>query len=249
MFKLFDERHPYTYNLAQQTAFKNEDSQHTRRHDNMAGIPTIELYSPEEYRPHCYATVSPYPCRAPLDPPISIFTDPAEKRIKKSKSESRIRKSFWSKLKKSKSENQRPHSEMLSAYSRSDFQQGEASVKLTWSDEHNMWTFPSASASTSPRPSSERYSSPQKEGWSARDVEYQKKYTLPASQATKESDKLLFAQIPGHYPLSLYDSVNNNDSLPTYTCGRNFGDVATRTGTESQWTLVAKRVCGSASVR
>ncbi|KLJ11536.1 hypothetical protein EMPG_13277 [Blastomyces silverae] len=207
----------------------------------MASVPRIELYSPQESVPRCYGTISPGATRAPLDPPVSIFSSDYEQTIKKSKSDNGMRKSFWSKLKRNKSENHR-HSDMLTAaYTRSDPRQARASGKLIWSNEHHMWMFPDPDTS-----GDEQQSSPW-QWWPARENERRSRSTM-TTRLANDSDELLFAQIPGHYTLSPYDSVNNDDLLPTYTAGRNFGDVATRTGTESQWTLVAKRVSGSASV-
>ncbi|OJD10370.1 hypothetical protein AJ78_08592 [Emergomyces pasteurianus Ep9510] len=202
--------------------------------NNMMGIPKIELCSPQESLPQCYATVSPCTLRAPLELSVSSLSLEQEKTINKSKSDNGLRKSFWSKLKRNKSENYR-HSDMPSTYARSDPQQARASGRLIWSNEHHMWMFPD------PKNSSEQHR------WLARENERRPRSTIAITRTSNDSDELLFAQLPGHYPLSPYDSVNNNNALPTYTTGGNFDDVATRRGTESQWTLVAKRVSGSAS--
>ncbi|KKZ61796.1 hypothetical protein EMCG_00523 [[Emmonsia] crescens] len=204
----------------------------------MAGVPRIELCSPHESVPQFHAKASPCISRAPLDPPVSIFSPDHEKTIKKAKSDNGMRKSFWSKLKRNKGENHR-HSDMLTTYTRSDPRQARASGTLVWSTKHHMWMFPESNSEQHP---------PQSQWWLARENERRPRSTIAATRTSNDNDELLFAQLPGHYTLSPYDSVNNNNTLPTYTTGRNFSDVATRTGTESQWTLVAKRVSGSASV-
>ncbi|KAL2373918.1 hypothetical protein RJ035_004341 [Blastomyces gilchristii] len=235
-----DQRLPFTYDLGNQYQNIRGSSQPPSRHTNMANVPRIELYSPQESVPRCYATVSPSAIRQPLDAPVSIFSSDYEKTIKKSKSDTGMRKSFWSKLKRNKSGNHR-HSDMLTAYTRSDPRQARASGKLIWSSEHHIWMFPDPDTS-----GDEQHSVPW-QLWPTRENGRRPRSTM-TTRLANDSDELLFAQIPGHYTLSPYDSVNNDDLLPTYTAGRNFGDVATRTGTESQWTLVATRVSGSASV-
>ncbi|PGH10391.1 hypothetical protein GX51_00149 [Blastomyces parvus] len=237
-----DRRLPVSYDMGHQYQNIRGSSQSPSRHTNMASIPRIDLYSPPESVPLCYGTVSPPTTRAPLEPPVSIFSSNYEKTIKKSKSDNGMRKSFWSKLKKNRSENHRhSHSDMLTrTYTRSDPRQAKSGGRLIWSNEHHMWMFPAVETSDD-----EQLSSPW-QWWPTR--EHERRHTTTMTRIANDSDELLFAQIPGHYTLSPYDSVNNDDLLPTYTTGRNFGDVATRKGTESQWTLVAKRVSGSASV-
>ncbi|OAX83014.1 hypothetical protein ACJ72_02631 [Emergomyces africanus] len=226
--------------MASQYQNKRGESQYQRQRSNMASVPRIELHSPQEPVPECYATVSPCTFRTPLDLPLSILSPDYEQTIKKSKSDNGLRKSFWSKLKRNKSENYR-HSDMLTTCARPDPQQARASGRLVWSDEHHMWMFPDS------KHINEQHT-PQRQWWLARENERRPKSTIAISRASNDSDELLFAQLPGHYTLSPYDSVNNSNDLPTYTTGRNFDDVATRMGTESQWTIVAKRVSGSASV-
>ncbi|EEH04971.1 conserved hypothetical protein [Histoplasma capsulatum G186AR] len=204
----------------------------------MAGVPKIELYSPQESLPQCYAPVSPCTIRAPIDRPISILSPDREQTIKTSKSDNGMRKNFWSKLRRNKSETLRP-SDILTACSKEDSRQARSGGRLVWSNERHIWMFPDHDTRSVQH-------SPQTQWWLN---DRRPSSTIGTTRTSNASDELLFAQLPGHYTLSPYDSANNNNILPTYTPGRNFDDVATRTGTESQWTLVAKRVSGSNSVR
>ncbi|PGH17733.1 hypothetical protein AJ79_00874 [Helicocarpus griseus UAMH5409] len=255
MSSLLDQELLYTYNLGNQGQNPRNELRNRRRHTDMAEIPRIECCSWDEPQHQSYVPASKYqyPPRPPLDTPVSIFTefedDPDEERtIKKSKSDTGMRRGFWSKLVKPRNENHRHSADMLTTYARPDHPQqaAMASVKLVWSHEHQIWMFPnSRSEEEHGHHHHNHHQQHQKHWWPALDI--LRPRSTPLAPRTS-SDEYLFAQLPGHYPLSNYGPVNNEEYLPAYTPGRNLGDVATRTGTESQWTLVASRVNGAASV-
>ncbi|KAK2738138.1 hypothetical protein FQN55_000758 [Onygenales sp. PD_40] len=242
----------------------------------MAGVPRIELW--EENQPRLYANSTPYDNRPSFALPSSIFDDlqplePPGRTLKKSRSDTGMRKGFWSKLKRNKSEDQRNPESSLSPYYRPGPQQARAmaSVKLVWSHERQIWMFPvepePAHGDSQPESNNNNNdynchcnnSSSSGGGYGGgggimdsflRTEPFPRPrsaVSMPSTSSPGYGDEMLFGQLPGHYALSIYDSVNNEDSLPTYSSGKRADDVATRSGTESQWTLVARRVSGSAA--
>ncbi|KAK2812614.1 hypothetical protein FQN50_001258 [Emmonsiellopsis sp. PD_5] len=234
----------------------------------MAGVPRIELW--EANQPRFYSNSTPYDTRPSIGLPASIFTDqqplePPGRTLKKSRSDTGMRKGFWSRLKRNKSEDQRNSESVLSPYYRPDPQQARAmgSVKLVWSHERQIWMFPvepepghgNSQPDNSNNDNFNYTSSSSGGGGGSRNLFLRSEprprprsaVSMPPSSSDGYDEEMLFAQLPGHYALSLYDSVNNENSLPTYSSGRRADDVATRSGTESQWTLVARRVSGSAA--
>jgi hypothetical protein len=149
--------------------------------------------------------------------------------LKKSKSDVGMRKSFWSKLKRSKSSDGHRLAGPSSAQA-SNPQPAMPGNNLVWSEQQQIWLFPNEPANP--------YKPP-----------HRTEDRLRPRSSNGCGGDLLFGQVPGHYPLSPYDSINGDQDPPSYARGGHFNDVARKTGTESQWTLVARRVSESAATR
>lgn len=145
--------------------------------------------------------------------------------LKKSKSELDMRKSFWSRLKRNKGAGGETPPRYDCVSSPSPAMPGS---NLIWSPDQQIWLFPNEHSRLDKQP--HRAEHP----------------PHPVSSNGCSGD--LFGQIPGHYHSSPYDKNTDQDS-PSYTCCESSNNVVRRSGTESQWTLVARRVSEPASPR
>ncbi|PGH20433.1 hypothetical protein AJ80_03579 [Polytolypa hystricis UAMH7299] len=198
-------------------------------------------HTPQLYATSDFSTTTPFPDLQYIEQQEQQEQQHRPSSLKKQKSDSGLRKGFWSRIKRSKSVDRA--SEPLFSDRSSPQWAIAAGENLVWCPERQIWVFPREQECSSPHQHHRRRRTEERAVSASA--------TAPSSPLTAkprgspEYGELLFAQMPGHYPLSVYDSVNDGQCLPVYERGGHLDDVARKTGTESQWTLVAKRVSGS----
>ncbi|EFQ97988.1 hypothetical protein MGYG_01024 [Nannizzia gypsea CBS 118893] len=135
---------------------------------------------------------------------------------------SKQRMRFWSKFKRSKSQNINNYHTKSNAIP----QRAKSDANLVWCPEQKIWLFARQPAN---------HSSPSSQS--------QPKTTATAilpPRAEYDEEELLFAQLPGHYCLGIYTEVNNE---PVSPCQPDFFDFSAQKALGgSRWMSVAQRV-------
>ncbi|EGD97857.1 hypothetical protein TESG_05362 [Trichophyton tonsurans CBS 112818] len=140
---------------------------------------------------------------------------------------SKQRMGFWSKFKRSKSQN------INNYHSRSNAlpQRAKSDANLVWCPEQKIWLFarqPANNSSLSPR--TQRHNSQQNPTVTT---------NLPPPAEYGE-EELLFAQLPGHYCLGIYTEANNEPVSPSEP---DYFDLSGQKALQaSRWMSVAQRV-------
>lgn len=168
--------------------------------------------------------------------------------MKKQKSDGGLRKSFLSKIKRRRPKSDDGTRTRMSAFQPPGPQWAMSGGKLVWSSENQIWMFPRGEEDSDVSSDSSSLASNhhrQRNKFGTGNL-FPDPAAMKRTSNQSEYGDLLFAQVPGHYQLGSYGSLNC-DSPPTYERSGHSNDVARRTGTESQWTLVAKRVHDSCS--
>ncbi|EEQ28068.1 uncharacterized protein MCYG_00956 [Microsporum canis CBS 113480] len=140
---------------------------------------------------------------------------------------SKQRMGFWSKFKRSKSQN-------ISNYNTKPNtipQRAKSDANLVWCPEQKIWLFARQPISHSSPSSREQQLNSKSKHTSTT--------TLPP-RAEYDEDELLFAQLPGHYCLGIYTEANNEPISP---CEPDYFDFSRQKAVrESRWMAVAQRI-------
>lgn len=140
---------------------------------------------------------------------------------------SKQRMGFWSKFKRSKSQNINNYHTKPDALP----QRAKSDANLVWCPEQKIWLFarqPANNPSLDSR--TQRHKSQQKPTVTTR---------LPP-RAEYGEEELLFAQLPGHYCLGIYTEANNE---PVSPCEPDYFDFSGQKAMQtSRWMSVAQRV-------
>ena len=114
---------------------------------------------------------------------------------------------FWSRLRRSKSEDPVPRNRTSNTMTRSPAQPARRSETLVWCPERKIWLFPREEDVTPVVDVSMQTSKKKRRPISANFL------SLPSSwrrrDADVDEDGMMFAQLPGHYGLNVYDYHGN----------------------------------------
>ncbi|EFE44009.1 hypothetical protein TRV_01188 [Trichophyton verrucosum HKI 0517] len=158
---------------------------------------------------------------------IRAASDIALSETKPTTLNSKQRMGFWSKFKRSKSQNINNYHTKPDALP----QRAKSDANLVWCPEQKIWLFARQSANNSSlSPQTQRHNSQQKPTATTR---------LPPPAEYGE-EELLFAQLPGHYCLGIYTETNNE---PVSPCEPDYFDFSGQKALQtSRWMSVAQRV-------
>ncbi|EEP77211.1 hypothetical protein UREG_02060 [Uncinocarpus reesii 1704] len=156
--------------------------------------------------------------------------------VNDAESRSTRRRGFWARLKRSKSDGARRDEGVSTVPNKAAPRPARTGGTLVWDAEQEIWLFARNDGTLSNSP------------WNERRLSVPMSTSSSESAMTYAEEDLLFAQLPGHYPLSnIYNCINHDQALPEYDPIRHADDVGRRTSSDGQWMLVARRIGQSTS--